>query len=309
MPFMPCRTTNIHTIALTAAASAVPFSSGVRYPGLMKYWLLAFALIAICSVAFLRWLVPSFIFQPMKEMTGTPADAGLAYEDVRLQTPDGESLAAWYIPAAPEASGPGKGLTLLLLHGNAGNISHRVQSVAFFHKLGLSVFIIDYRGYGESTGKPSVSGSILDARAAWQWLTEHEGVPPASILLFGRSLGGGVAAALAAQVEPKALILESTFTSLYDVGKTICPWLPKFLLSEDYATPDNIEKLRVPLLVVHSPADEVIDYRLGRVVFDGYKGPKSFLRISGSHNRGWVSDLAVYEKGLGDFLQQLHGQE
>lgn len=269
----------------------------------MKYWILAFTVIGIFSIVLLRWLIPSiFVFHPTGAIAATPSDAGLDYENVRLQTPDGETLAAWYIPAAPDTSGPGRDLTMLFFHGNAGNISHRVESIAFFHNLGLSVFIVDYRGFGESTGKPSVRGTIQDACAAWQWLTEHKGVPASRIILFGRSLGGGVAAALAAQVTPKALVLESTFTSLHAVGETIFPWLPKFLFPEEYATVGNLENLHVPLLVVHSPDDEVISFRMGREIFDRYNGPKSFLQIRGSHNQGWLSDMAVYEEGVRLFL-------
>ncbi len=278
----------------------------------MKYRiLLAVAFIGVSSIALMRWIIiPAFVFHPAKEVAATPAAVGLDYENARLRTSDGETIAGWYIPAMPDASvdasGPGRGFTLLFFHGNAGNISHRLDSIVFFHKLGLSVFIIDYRGFGESTGKPSVSGTIQDALTAWQWLTEHKEAPASRIILFGHSLGGGVAAALAARVTPKALILESTFTSLRAVGETVCPWLPQFLFSEDYTTLSNIEKLRVPLLVVHSPVDEVISFHMGREIFDSYKGPKSFLRIDGSHNRGWLSNMAAYERGVSEFIERVH---
>jgi len=272
----------------------------------MKHWIITFALIGFLFFALIRWGVPALVFFPMKKMAATPSDIGLSYEDVRLQTPDGETIASWHIPAAPDASGPGQGFTLVYFHGNAGNISHRLDSIAFFHKLGLSVFIVGYRGYGESTGKPSVNGTIQDARTAWQWLTVEKGVPASRIILFGRSLGGGVAAALAAEMTPGALILESTFTSLHDVGKGMFLWLPGFLFREDYTTTSNIQGLRVPLLVVHSPTDEVINFRMGREIFDSYSGPKAFLQIRGSHNGGWISDLAVYESGVRNFIEKLH---
>jgi fermentation-respiration switch protein FrsA (DUF1100 family) len=271
----------------------------------MKYWVVAFVLIGASLFAMRHWVIPAFIFHPTKELRAKPLDIGLDYEDVRLQTPDGETLAGWHIPAAPDTSAPGQGLTLLFFHGNAGNISHLVESIAFFHKLGLSVFIIDYRGFGESTGKASVNGTIRDAWTAWQWLTGSRGVPASRIILFGRSLGGGVAAALAARVTPKALILESTFTSLHDMGKKTFPWLPKFLFLEEYATINNIQMLHAPLLVVHSPDDKVINFSMGREIFDSYKGPKSFLQIHGSHGRGWFLDLAVYEAGIRGFIEKL----
>lgn len=281
----------------------------------MKYWIIALVVAGCSYLALTRWIIPSLIFHPTKEVAATPARIGLEYEEVRLQTEDGETLSAWHIPAAPDADGPGQGtgqgpgqgLTLLFFHGNAGNISHRLESIAFFHRLGFSVFILDYRGFGHSSGTPSVSGTVRDARAAWEWLTGQHGVPPSRIILFGRSLGGGVAAALAAKVEPKALILESTFTSLLDAGKDVFPWLPGWLLLEDYATADAIATLRVPLLVAHSPEDEVINFRMGRALFERYTGPKSFLRMRGSHNGGWFSDLTAYEAGIRDFIAQQAG--
>lgn len=268
-------------------------------------WIIALALVGFSFFALIRWIIPAFIFHPTGELAATPAKAGLVYEDVRLQTPDGETISGWHIPAAPDADGPGQGLTLLFFHGNAGNISHRLESIAFFHRLGLSVFIVDYRGFGESSGKPSVNGTVQDARTAWQWLTKQRGVPASDIVLFGRSLGGGVAGALAAEVKPKALVLESTFTSLHEMGKKMFFWLPGFLFIEDYATADKIGTLRVPLLVTHSPDDEVVPFCMGRALFDNYAGPKSFLQIRGPHNGGWFSNLAVYEAGVRAFLENL----
>jgi Hydrolases of the alpha/beta superfamily len=271
----------------------------------MKYWILAFALVGFSFFALIRWIIPSLVFHPTKEIVATPSDIGLEYEEVRLQTPDGETITGWHIPAAPKVSEPGQEVTMLFFHGNAGNISHRMESIAFFHTLGLSVFIIDYRGFGESSGKPSVRGTIQDARTAWQWLTEQKRVPASSIILFGRSLGGGVAAALAAEVTPKAFILESTFTSLHDMGKEMFRWAPGIVFIDEYATVNNIKNLQIPLLVVHSPEDEVVLFRMGREIFDSYNGPKTFLQIRGSHNGGWISDLAVYEKGIRDFMEKM----
>lgn len=264
----------------------------------IKYLLIVLILIAVLVFALLRWIIPAFVFHPVKEMTATPEDVGLDYQNLSLPTADGETIAAWYVPATAND----QGLTLLFLHGNGGNLSYQVESIAFFNRLGLSVLALDYRGYGESGGKPSVKGTVEDAKAAWQWLTEQKGIPASRIIVFGRSLGGGVAAALAAETQPAALILESTFTSLHAVGKGMFPWLPGFLFFEDYLTMDNIKNLRVPLLVVHSPADEMINFSMGREIFNSYKGPKTFLQIEGSHNEGWLVDMATYEKGIRAFI-------
>lgn len=270
-------------------------------------------------------------FAPQPTIHATPAALGLPYENVRLTTPDGETIAGWYIPAPVGAAGeagvpgangaagaadrgnaslPGRGSTLLFFHGNAGNISHRLDSIAIFHQLGMSQLIIDYRGFGESTGKPSVDGTVIDASTAWAWLTEHKHIAPERIIIFGRSLGGGVAAALAAKVQPRALILESTFTSIQAVAEGMYPWLPvSWFIPQDYDTPANLKELRVPLLVVHSPDDATVSYRFGRELYEGYAGPKQFLQLHGSHNSGFLDDRANYMEGLRVFLGSLPALE
>jgi fermentation-respiration switch protein FrsA (DUF1100 family) len=242
-------------------------------------------------------------FHPVREITLTPAAAGLPYEDLFLDTADGERVAAWFIPAA-SGPRPDRAGTLLFFHGNAGNLSHRLESIGVFHDLGLNTLIIDYRGFGRSTGKPSVQGTLRDARAAWNWLRERKGCRPEDLVIFGRSLGGAVAADLAAELHPAALILESTFTSLHAVGKDLFPYLPVGLfLPQDYDTPARLAGLRTPLLVVHSPDDELVDFRLGRSLYEGYSGPRTFLQIRGSHNSGFRESGTLYTDGLRDFLR------
>ena len=200
------------------------------------------------------------------------------------------------------ATPPGHGKTLLFFHGNAGNLSHRLESLALFNRLGLSVFIIDYRGFGNSDGKPSVDGTVRDAGAAWDWLA-RQGTAPENIVIFGRSLGGGVAAALAAERQAGGLILESTFTCLEDVAAGMFPWLPVGLfIPQDYDTAARLASVRCPVLFVHSPDDEVVPYRLGRALYEGHGGPKSWLAISGPHNYGYLLSGAVYTDGLAAYL-------
>lgn len=271
----------------------------------MKYWLIGCIGLGIAAVLLVRyWYAPSVIFHPWKEIETTPASLGLVYEEVALRADDGETIMGWFVPARGGGEEDGE-RTLLFFHGNAGNISHRLETISYFHSLGLSVFIIDYRGFGKSTGKPSVAGTMRDARAAWQWLTVEKKIPASQIIVFGRSLGGGVAANLGTEVNPRALILESTFTSLHDVGKKMFPGLPKWLLGNDYDTLTRIVGQAVPLLVVHSPDDEVIDFAMGRKLYESYEGPKAFVEISGSHGRGWFESLAVYDKGVKAFLETL----
>ena len=137
----------------------------------------------------------------------------LAYEQLTLDTEDGVRIDGWFVPAS--SGGP----TVLFFHGNAGNISHRLESIQIFHELGLNVLIFDYRGYGRSTGKPSEQGLYRDADAAWFYLTNIRGIDAKEIVLFGRSMGGAVATRLAAKTQPAAVIVESTFTSVPDMGR------------------------------------------------------------------------------------------
>ena len=252
----------------------------------------------------------SLPFSPSKTLEASPSDRGLAWEDAHIRTPDGITLHGWYLPGDPkQAEAPGRGYTLLFFHGNAGNISHRLASLQIFNSLGLSVLIIDYRGFGKSEGSPSVNGTRTDALAAWNWLLEKKQLRPEQIILFGRSLGGAVAASLAPVTQPAGLIIESSFTTLYDVGKSLFPLLPvSWFLPQDYDSIASLKDQTTPLLVVHSKQDPLVPYRLGQKLFDSYTGPKTFLDIHGSHNEGFYESLPVYLQGLRVFLLNLPPQ-
>jgi hypothetical protein len=235
---------------------------------------------------------------PGRALVATPLDAGLAYEDLTLTTVDGVGLHGWFVP------GSGRRV-LLFFHGNAGNVSHRLGSIELFHDLGLSVLIIDYRGYGASEGRATEEGTYRDAEAAWQYLTETRGVEPAQIVLFGRSLGGAVAAWLAARTRPAALIVESSFTSVPDIGQELYPWLPVRWLSRfEYATREHVESARCPVLVVHSRDDEIAPFRHGEAIFAAAPEPRTLLELDGTHNEAHVLSERAYVAGLRAFLDQ-----
>ncbi len=260
-------------------------------------------LVAVCYGAIALYL---FIMQPRllyypdmpgRELEATPADIGLAYEDVDLHTRDGVQLHAWFIPVErPRA-------TVLFCHGNAGNISHRLDSIRLLHSLGLQVLIFDYRGYGRSEGKPSEEGSYRDVDAAWHYLLDVRGLPGDGIILFGRSLGAAVAADLASRTRPAGVILESAFTSVPDMAAGIYPWLPVRLLSRyRYDNLGKIALITVPLLLVHSRQDEIIPFAQGQRLFERAHEPKQFLEINGGHNDAFLTSRKAYTHGLKSFL-------
>jgi len=239
---------------------------------------------------------PSMIFFPYPTLDQTPVEWGVAYEDVFLDTEDGVRLHGWYIPHH------GSKQTLLFFHGNAGNISHRGASVEIFHRLGLNVLIFDYRGYGKSQGKPDENGLYRDARAAWRYLTTERGIDQKDIILFGRSLGGAVAAELATEIQPGGLILESTFSSARDVANAVFPVLSRLIfLRYDFNTAIHIRRVACPVLVLHSPDDEIIPFRLGEKIFQAANEPKFFVKMKGDHNSGVIMSQPDYERALGAF--------
>jgi fermentation-respiration switch protein FrsA (DUF1100 family) len=251
---------------------------------------------------FMFFAQPGMLFFPTARLDATPGDWGMDYQEVRLRTEDGVGLHGWFIP------GNDSPLTLLFFHGNAGNISHRGESIGIFHRLGLNVFILDYRGYGLSEGSPSEEGLYRDARAAWQWLTTQRGFPPQRVILFGRSLGGAVAAKLASEVSPGALILESSFSSARDAAHSLFPLLSRLVwLRYRLDAAARVRMVRAPVLVLHSPDDEIIPYRLGRRLFAAAPEPKRFVDLDGGHNNGFLVSEPRYSEALDDFLADLPG--
>jgi hypothetical protein len=253
---------------------------------------LAYAFVVLAFYA----LQARLIYFPQAALDGSPGDAGLHYEELRFAAADGVSLHGWWIPARASRG------ALLFMHGNAGNISHRLQSIRLFHELGLDVLIFDYRGYGRSAGRPSEGGTYLDARAAWDALLAR-GTPPERVIVFGRSLGGAIACALATEVTPAAVIIESTFTSVPDLAAELYPWLPARALARfSYDTRARLARLRRPLLIVHSEDDELVPHAHAEALYAAANEPKRLLVIRGSHGDGFLASGDLYRQGVNDFL-------
>ena len=273
-----------------------------------RVWRTFGPLVLVCAgcyvglILILRVFQSRFVYFPEREMAATPQDVGLSYDAVDFEAADGPRLCGWFVPAEEPRA------IILFCHGNAGNISHRLDSIQLFHRLGLSTFLFDYRGYGGSEGKPTERGTYLDAEAAWCYLTEERRASSSEIIVFGRSLGGAIAAWLARSRGPRALIVESTFTSVPDVAAELYPYLPARLLSVfDYNTAECLREVSCPVLVVHSRDDEMISFRHGERLFGAAGEPKEFLEIAGTHNEGFLTSGRRYEESLDSFVSRYAG--
>jgi len=239
---------------------------------------------------------------------------GVVIEDCYFQTSDGLKLHGWYCQGRTDdqtgqrddgksASLPGA--VLLWFHGNAGNITDRYEQIPDLVGLPADVFIIDYRGYGRSEGRPSEAGLYLDAQAAWDYLTQQRGVGAERIVIFGKSVGGAPAIELATHVDAAGLIAESTFTSVRDMAAQLYPFLPRFMLRTKMDSLSRIGQVRCPKLFIHGPADEIVPYGLGRKLFDAASEPKAFLDVPGAgHNETHLVAGPAYTQRFRQFLAQ-----
>ena len=264
------------------------------------------SIIVMAAAAYAVVLLALFVFQsrlvyfpnmPSRAIGPGPDSIGLAYEPVEIITEDGIKLDAWYVPAQ-EPHG-----VVLFFHGNAGNISHRLDSLRIFNALNLDTLIFDYRGYGRSEGKVSEQGTYRDGEAVWRYLTETRGIAATEIVIFGRSLGAAIAANVASRHRPGALILESGFVSVPEMAAALYPWLPARRLARiKYPTGGYLKTVSCPVLVVHSRDDEIIPFDQGRKLFELASEPKHFLELRGGHNDGFLVSGRRYLDGLDAFV-------
>lgn len=246
--------------------------------------------------AFFRWFERYNVWQPSKRMVSDPSALGYQYEEVTFQTSDGINLNGWFIPAINSKA------CVLFCHGNAGNISHRIETIRHMQLLNLDMFIFDYRGFGKSEGILSERGTLNDARAAYEWLKKK--VPGKPMIIFGRSLGASIGCHLAAKVEAKGFVCESTFKSVHDLGQTLFPYLPvKWISSIRYRTIEAIKNVNIPVLIIHSKDDDLIPYEHGEALFQAANEPKGLLDINGGHMDGYLMSETIYLKAWQEFLK------
>jgi fermentation-respiration switch protein FrsA (DUF1100 family) len=245
----------------------------------------------------LRWFEYNQVYHPSRTLIATGAELGLPFENVFFETSDGVKLNGWFFPALTNSTK--SSVTILICHGNAGNISHRLELCRILLDGGVNVFVYDYRGYGLSQGRPSEAGTYKDAQAALEWLKKR-GFN--QVVGFGESLGGGVAAELCLREPMSGLVLQSTFTSVPDIGAELFPWLPvRLLASIKYETRTKLPSIRVPVLVMHSRDDELIEFHHGEKLFAAANEPKLFWELKGGHNDP-LSDAALFRAGIEKFV-------
>lgn len=266
---------------------------------LVRPFVIAIIAVALLVVTGLMWFENALIFFPMTYPSGDWTPPGLSPEDAWFCAPDGTRLHGWYVPHDDPLA------VVLFCHGNAGNVTHRVEKMREMHsRVGASILVFDYRGFGRSQGSPSEPGVLADARAARTWLARRAGIAERQIVLMGESIGGAVAIDLAAQDGARALILESTFTSLGDVAAYHFPWLPvRLLLRSRFDSLDKISAFHGPLLQSHGDGDTIVPYDLGRRLFDAAHEPKQFLTLRGADHND-LPGRAYYDE-VRKFLQAL----
>lgn len=277
----------------------------------MAYWnrkntvknLIGLCLLPWLMFFLLRWFEHRQVYFPSRSFRGSAESLARPWEDAYFQTADGQKINGWFFPA--RTNSPRAHLAVLLCHGNAGNIGDRLGLYEVLLAAGVNVFAFDYRGYGRSTGRPSESRTYLDAQAAYDWL-RIRGIAGANIIALGESLGGGVAGELAVRVPLRGLILQSTFTSIPDLGAELFPWLPVRTLSTiRYDTLAKLPRIRIPILVMHSRSDSLVGFHHGQKLFASANEPKTFCELEGDHNEALSSGLERYREGLDRFLASL----
>jgi len=241
-----------------------------------------------------------FVFCPQRSFDFTPEQYQLSYKDVYFNTEDGKRLHGWFFPLKAELP------VVLFCHGNAGNISHRLDNIRLLLEQGLQVFIFDYRGFGQSPGRPSEKGIYRDGLAAYDYLVQKEQFPSRNIILFGRSLGSSVAIEVSLKRDVRSVILESAFTSTKAMAKTMFLFfLLSPLLPANYNNLEKISRVNRPKLIIHGEKDEVVPFAMGQRLFDASKDPKFFFRVKGSgHNDTYVIGGMKYFKTFAAFVKE-----
>ena len=271
------------------------FSFNTPHPRLVAFLLIAMIMSA-CST-----LEHHFLYFPQARHDATPLSAGLAYEEVHFKAQDGTRLTGWLVPGRPDFP------LVLFCIGNAGNISHRLETLQLLNDLGVSTFIFDYRGYGQSAGKTNELGTYSDVIGAIEMLQDR-GWAPKQIIIFGRSLGAAVGLEAALNTEPAGLIMESAFTSIPAMGRFHYPIIGVlfgWLIDAKYDNLGKIGDLKSPLLLLHGTADTICPPYMAEKLYASAPTQTRLHWIEGAgHNNGFVVGGETYK----NILKQAIGQ-
>tara|TARA_Y100000588_G_scaffold53661_1_gene50674 strand:- start:1922 stop:2689 length:768 start_codon:yes stop_codon:yes gene_type:complete len=252
-------------------------------------------------ISFFEKIENFFLYHPRQLLDSSPEGLGIKYENVKFTAKDNTKLHGWFFP--PNSS---DNPVILWAHGNAGNISHRIENILLMRKfLDVGIFIFDYRGYGLSEGKPNEKGLYSDMEGAYLWLANR--ISENRIVLFGRSLGAAVATKLSIEkTSSQSLILESPFENTIEMGKKIFPFLPLgWLIKQKYDTKAIIHSVKIPLLILHGDKDTIVPFQQGKNLFDFASGPKQFFKIKGAgHNDTYSIGGTFYWETWKKFLQK-----
>jgi len=263
------------------------------------------SLIAISAVIIILSLIfmifeKQFIYFPSKYPDGYYNQAVNIPDltDCWMTTEDGIKLHGWFVSADSAIA------TIVMAHGNAGNISHRYVILAALRKCGFNILIFDYRGYGRSEGVPSEEGIYIDGRTAFDYAAKLAQVDSKKIVLWGTSLGGAVAVDVASKRRAAGLILESTFTSAADMAMVHYPFFPaRFLLRTELNSIEKISQINTPLLVMHGNKDSIVPFRFGKEIFDAANEQKEFFEIQGAdHNNTYIIGGTAYFQRVREFI-------
>lgn len=251
----------------------------------------------------IRWFEQHAVYVPSRVLEASPAEVGLAFEEVDFLTEDAVRLHGWWIPH-PQARG-----TLLYCHGNGANIANRIHLCADLHALGVNVFIFDYRGYGRSKGRPSEQGTYRDARAAYEVVrARYDDAERPPVVVYGASLGGPIAAQVALDKPVRGLVVEASFPSAIELGRVLYPWLPvRWLARYRYDTAAKLAMSDVPKLLANSRDDALVPFELGWSLYEAAAPPKEFVELRGPHDEGGWKENPAFAQALARFLTQTLG--
>jgi len=266
----------------------------------------ALLVITLLLVYMLRWFEHSQVYHPSRAFDATGGELKRPFENTEFRASDGLRLHGWFFPA--DANSPRADWAVLVCHGNGGNISHRLDLAAALLQTGVAVFLFDYRGYGRSEGRPGEEGTYRDAQAAHAWLLQ-KGFRGEHIVAFGESLGGGIVSELALRETLGGIVLQSTFTSIPDIGAEVFPWLPvRRINTIKYDTRAKLPRIKIPVLVMHSRQDTLARFSHAEANFAAANESKLLWELAGDHNES-VEDPAHMTRGIEQFLRLVESHQ